>query len=518
MVEEESTPSRTWTLIKKYWLFICVPFFLLLAYFHISNIYPKYQVSAKLAVNKGDAVSAANEIKSKTLIGEALVQLPFRLSFYNDTLPKKEIYPDSVPVKLMFSSLINTHPESEIAVQPMGNGQVAVTYGDTIINYNYGELISEPYGKFKVIPRHGLKPDNQNYIVRINDMSELLDHVYAGMKVGVDRQNNSLAVSVVSGNAANGVDLIKKLIRLYNWAHRTNGITAKPPIITAPEKPEAEVAAEPQSHKQDANIAALRAKADRLRKEISLLEAKKDTPPANDEDQKVTSTTDPAKIYQEMKPFVRKPVTEYVQVPHQDEIDDPDLNDNVVEYNDAQSYRHTLMSSPQKNKGQIDSINRRLMVLQSQIVQELNADIKDAPAHHVLHHKPTDIKTLVREKQNALARVNIDISNVQKADLKPVVVKIAKVRHPKTKHIAPQPAVQIAEPALVIVNKPEGNIKIMPPNYALIYGLALLFGLCIPLGWLAIRKIWDIGSSQTIIDKERITERIQDIFSVKQID
>lgn len=517
MVEEESTPSRTWTLIKKYWLFICVPVFLVLAYIHVSNIYPKYRVSAKLTVNKGDATSAANEIKSKTLIGEALVQLPLRLSFYNDTLPKKEIYPDSVPVKLMFSSLTNTHPESEIAVQPMGNGQVAVTYGDTIVNYNYGELISEPYGKFKVIPRHGLKPDNQNYIVKINDMSELLDRVYTDMKVGVDRQTNSLAVSVVSGNAANGVDLIKKLIRLYNWAHRANRISAKPSTITPAEKPETVVGTESQTRKQSANIAALRAKADRLRSEISSLEARKDNPSATAEDKNVTSTADPATMYQEMKSFVRKPVTEYVKVPHQDEIDDPDLNDNVAEYNDAQSYRHTLMSNPQKNKGQIDSINRRLMVLQSQIVQELNADIKDAPAHHVVRRKPTDIKALIREKRDALARVDIDISTAQKAELKPVVVKTAKIRRPKTKHIG-TPPVQIAVPALAILDKPENNIKLIPPNYILIYGLALLFGLCIPLAWLAIRKIWVIGSNQTIIDKERITERIQDIFSVKQID
>src|SRR5579862_3114751 len=156
MVEEESTPSRAWMNIRKYWLFVFVPIFLVLAYVHISNIYPKYRVSAKLALNNIDAASAANEIKSKTLIGEALVQLPFRFSFYNDTLPQKEIYPDSVPVKLMFTSLTNTHPESQIAVQPMNNGQVAVTYGDTIVNYNYGELITEPYGKFKVVLRRGL--------------------------------------------------------------------------------------------------------------------------------------------------------------------------------------------------------------------------------------------------------------------------------------------------------------------------------------------------------------------------
>ena len=517
MVDEESAPSRTWMFVKKYWLFVCVPIFLVLAYIHISNIYPKYQVSARLVLNNGDAASAANEIKSKTLIGEALVQLPFRFTFYNDTLPKKEIYPDSVPVKLMFSSLTNTHPESQIAVQPMNNGQVAVTYGDTIVNYNYGELITEPYGKFKVIPRHGLRPDNQNYIVRINDMNELLDGVYNNMKVGVDRQNNALAVSVVSGNAANGVDLIKKLIRLYNWAHRTSTLPAKQSTVTANEKPEAEVVAEPRAPAQSTDIVALRAKANRLRGEISSLEARKDNPSANDEDQKVTSTTDPAKMYQEMKPFVRKPVTEYVQVPHQDEIDDPDLNDNVAEYNDAQSYRHTLMSNPQKNRGQIDSINRRLMVLQSQIVQQLNTDIKDAPAHSARHRKPTDIKILIREKQGALAKVNTDISAAQKAGIEPVV-KTAKIRRVKTRHVTPPPAVQVVEPALTIVAKPENNIKLIPPNYALIYGLALLLGLCIPLSWLAIRKIWDIGSNRTIIDKERITERIQDIFSVKQID
>jgi hypothetical protein len=515
MVEEESTPSRTWILVKRYWLFVFVPIFLVLAYIHISHIPPKYRVSTRLALKNGDAASAANEIKSKTLIGEALVQLPFRLSFYNDTLPQKEVYPDSVPIKLMFSSLTNTHPQSGIAVQPMKNGQVAVSYGDTIVNYGYGDLVTEPYGKFKVVMRHGMKPDNQNYIVRINDMSELLDRIYNDMKVDVDEQNNALAVSVVTGNAAIGVDLLKKLVRLDNQAHH---ITAKPDNYAAtPVVKEMETEVEvPQPRKPNVDINGLRAKAERLRHEISSLDARKNNPSVSDADQK-TAPTDQAKMYQEMKSSVRRPVTEYVQVPHQDEIDDPDLNDDVSQYNDAQSYRHTLMSSPQKNRMQIDSINRRLMVLQSQIVQELNGDIKNAPAHRTQHRAPTDIKAIIREKQDALAKVDADINAAKReASIKPIA-RVPKVRHVRSKHIAP-PIEQIARAGLAIIDKPENNIKLVPPNFALIYGIAFLLGLCIPLGWLAIQKIWHVGSNRTLIDREKITERIHDIFSVKQID
>lgn len=515
MAEEESTPSRTWILVKKYWLFVFVPIFLVLAHLHISHIAPKYRVSAKLVLNNVDAASAANEIKSKTLIGEALVQLPFRLSFYNDTVPQKEIYPDSVPVKLMFSSLTNIHPESGISVQPMKNGQVAVSYGDTIVNYGYGELITEPYGKFRVVMRSGMKPDNQNYIVKINDMSELLDRIYNDMKVGVDEKNNVLTVSVVTDNAANGVDLIKKLVRLDSRAHHiAKPVKYSPTPVVKDTEPEPEA---PHYQEPNIDIAALRARADRLHNEIRSLDARKDNPPADDDDQKTASPTDQAKMYQEMKSSVKKPVTEYVQVPHQDEIEDPDLNDDVSQYNDAQSYRHTLMSNAQKNRTQIDSINRRLMVLQSQIVQELNGDIKNAPAHHTRHRAPIDIKAIIRQKQDALAKVDADINAaMRQASIKPIT-KVAKVQHTKGKHIAP-PVVQIAGPALIIADKPENNVRLVPPNIVLIYGIAFLLGLCVPLGWFAIRKIWNIGSSRTLINREKITERIHDIFSVKQID
>ncbi len=71
------------SLVKKYWLFICVPLFLAGAYFYADSLYPQYKVSAKIAVQDVPVASAINDIKSKALVQKTISQLPLTAKFYN---------------------------------------------------------------------------------------------------------------------------------------------------------------------------------------------------------------------------------------------------------------------------------------------------------------------------------------------------------------------------------------------------------------------------------------------------
>ena len=67
---------------------------------------------------------------------------------------------------------------------------------------------------------------------------------------------------------------------------------------------------------------------------------------------------------------MRKPVDQFVQVPgYVDEIEDPDLNDEVNEYNEAQLSKQHLVSTSRPARS-IDSVNRKLLVLQSMILED----------------------------------------------------------------------------------------------------------------------------------------------------
>jgi len=240
-IEEEATPdepSKLAVFFRRYWLFICVPLFLAGAYFYIHNLGPKYRVTAKVQLHGMDASAAINGIKSKPLVSKALSQLPFQVSFYNDTMPQKEVYPDSVPVKLVFSSITNTHPNAQIAFRATNGAQVAVTNGDTILNHNYHETITEPYGKFKVVQNPLAKPDDQTYIVKINDADEQAEHYFKNLRVEGSR-NGTLTVSLLTANGKKGTDFLAKLLHLYaNQTHsalavdkRETNISLIPPNV-----------------------------------------------------------------------------------------------------------------------------------------------------------------------------------------------------------------------------------------------------------------------------------------------
>ncbi|WP_295672642.1 hypothetical protein [uncultured Mucilaginibacter sp.] len=501
-MDEESAFMRFWLFVKRQWLFLFLPLFLAAAYFYTSSLITEYKVSSRIALKNLEGQTAASQLRSKALVGKALSQLSYQVSFYNDTAPQKEVFPDSVPLKLEFVNIPNSKPTGQMAVQALDNGQVALTNGDTIKNYAYRELISGPYGDFRVISNGGNKPDNQNYIVKINDSTQLYSHFYEGLQVEADQQGNGLTVSITDPNAQKGVVFLQTLFKVYNGLNQQK-ITSEIYTETAPVKSRnnAETKA-PQS------LAALHEKARNLNEEISTLKARMLTLPKGGAKDEITSTHDQAKIYREMSPYIKKPVKEFVQVPHANEVNDADLDEEVSQYNEAQSYRRELMNNGQHNKAQIDSLNRRLAVLQSEIVLKLNKDIKDTPEGHHADPNPSALKEKIASKQELLAAVNKEIA---RADQKPEVKTTAKLTAP-----AKIVAENVAEPALVIVSGPEKNIAVLPPNYLLYYSSALLAGLFVPFFAWAARRM---GRARPgLIDKEKLAEKLQDIFAVKQID
>ena len=130
-------------------------------------------------------------------------------------------------------------------------------------------------------------------------------------------------------------------------------------------------------------------------------------------------------------------------------------------------------------------------------------------------------------KELSLAEVNKEIEaalqkrateHVEPSQPVAPVVKVAPKPVAPIVRTAPPKTVSPAAPVqpFVIVGKPEDNIEYMPVNRPLIYAIALLAGLLIPLAGLVIKKLNMRAFSWFGLVK--LTEKIQSLFVVRQID
>ncbi len=211
--------KRTILLVNRFGLYLSVPAFLLIAYAYTSSVYPQYRVTATIALKNTTAESAISDIRSKYLVQKALNELPFQASYYDTESPKKEIYGDSLYTKLVFARNRYANTETWLGLEVQGENSVALTHGDTSAYCEFNQPVKESYAKFKIVHNPGNQYHQASYIVRIEDPIRLLDQYYNSLRVKTADDDNTITVSVLSGNPKKGTDFINKLLQLYDGGH-----------------------------------------------------------------------------------------------------------------------------------------------------------------------------------------------------------------------------------------------------------------------------------------------------------
>jgi len=477
-------------LLRRYGLYLFIPVSLFIAYNYISSQLPKYKVTAKIALKAIPTDSAINVFKSKSLVTKALGQLPFQSSYYFADMPETEIYPDSSPVKLVVSRLNEGAQATWISVQVKGSKQFELTRGDTSEFYKFNTPINESYAKFTVSQNPAFKDVDKAVNIKIEPQAEVLNRFYNNLKVTPDNKENNLKVTVITGNAQKGVDFLNTLFKSYgNTIHQP----AKAREVTT-------------THydtvvKPGRDVSAQKAKAVDLTRQIEDLKAQSANLANAAPVRRTSLDKGQAKIYRAVDSYIKKPIDEFVQVPYVDEIEDPDLNDQVSEFNEIELNRRRLTSARQT-----DSINRKLMTLRSNIVERINSYLRSEGSASNRALSRNNILSLIQSKERQLAQLQKDIETVSAKSY--AVVKTEKVT----------PAASPGTAGLVVLDKPEDNIQFVPVNSLLIYGIALIAGIFFPFAGWVIRSARRNSSSRKLLDKEKLSEKLNDIFAVKQID
>ncbi|HEX3383874.1 MAG TPA: hypothetical protein VHS53_01735, partial [Mucilaginibacter sp.] len=201
--------------------------------------------------------------------------------------------------------------------------------------------------------------------------------------------------------------------------------------------------------------------------------------------------------------YIKQPVDQFVQVPYVDEIEDPELNDQVNEFNELElSRRHYTAQT------QVDSMNRKLMTLRSSIVEQIHAYLRIGQAESTTRPPKSYYEAQVAAKQRRLDEINSEISAAGTAGF-----TVVKNNKEKTISLAG------ASSKLVVVEKPQDNVEYIPVNAIKIYVIAFLAGLLFPIaGWIVRVVHRNSSSRRRLTEPGKLDGQLNDFFHVKQID
>lgn len=481
-------------MLSRYGLYLFIPVFLFIAYSYISSQPLLYKISAKIALKGVSQESAINDLQSKALIGKTLGQLPFQASYFYSDAPKKEIYPDSSPVKMIFRQYGNTSQATLVSMQTVDDRQFTLSRGDTSEFHKFNEPVTESYGSFIVIRNIGADSVHQAVNVKITPPAQLVSQFFHDLRVAPDHEKDVLKLTLVAGNPQKGINFLNTLFRLYgNTVRQPEAAEAADNTNTA----HTETVVKP-----DKNLTDLTDKAAQLGRDIDRLKAEEKSQGTSVRVRRAPLDKNQARIYASVDSYIKRPIDEFVQIPYVDEIEDPDLNDQVNEFNETELSRQHLTSTQQT-----DSVNRKLMTLRSNIVETINGYLKNEGSDSNTALSREHIEAIIQSKQQSLAQVNKDIETAG-------FHTSAVVKTEKVKPVAASSPVS----GLIVLDKPEDSAEAIPVNSLLIYGIAFIAGIFFPFAGWVIRSVRRNSSSRKLLDKEKLSEKLNDIFAVKQID
>lgn len=464
-------------LTKKYGLFICIPIFLLIAYSFVSSSATQYRATAKIALKNISAGSAANDIQSKYFIQKVLDRLHFQVSYYDSLQPDKEIYGDTLPIRLVFNPADKIRVETTVSIRVTDANTFDLSHVDTVISLKFNEPLDEYYGRFSVVHSAGESYKHVAYILRLHEPGELIARYSNALHLETN-DDKTLTLRVSSGNPEKSIDFLDELIRLFKATDiKQNKETGK---ATAQAK-------EKQLQELSKEATALKSRIKQLSATNTAKKTGIRTRPTDDRQ---------FRIYQVIKPYVEAPVRQFVQVPYTDEVGDIRLRNLLDRYNKLQLKKQHIL---------VDKRNGSAVILQAD--------------NDLINGRNAIIAAIYPDKQNQSAEVSpqkiADSLNSLRSSLTQVGNDIQALENPSAAGIgvtSPENA------GLVVLESPKDNIETLVVNPFWAYALAMIAGLLVPVVWWVIREPRGNILPSNLLNPQKLIERINDLFAVKQID
>jgi tyrosine-protein kinase Etk/Wzc len=157
-------------------------------------------------------------IKSKSLMSRVVSELGLMTSYYVEgRIRDREIYGNSVPIKLIASELRNNAPSITLTLYPKSDSTFELDDYTGRATLKFGQLINKPYGSFTIISTIKRNVIGTKVIIRFKGIQQVADYYSAAISVQPINKNASiLYLSLTDPLPDKAKDVINKLMEVYN--------------------------------------------------------------------------------------------------------------------------------------------------------------------------------------------------------------------------------------------------------------------------------------------------------------
>ncbi|MGZ3777487.1 MAG: hypothetical protein ACXVI9_07830 [Mucilaginibacter sp.] len=450
---------------------------MLIAYSFINSSSTQYKTTAKIALRNISTDSAARNIKSKYLVEKTLDKLHYQVSYYDSAEPNKEISGDKLPIQLLFNPADKIKQEVSLSLRVTGTETFELNHVDTVLSRRFNEPVDEYYGRFSVVHTTGEKYRHASCIIKLHNPEKLVSQYFNSLDVKVSG-DKTLTLEVSAADPEKSAAFLDKLIALY-------GIGT---VVINKELPDKSAG---NSSKQ---IELLIRKADSIKSRIVKLSAINKAPQASHVVKPVDSKQ--LKIYRVIKPYVEAPARQFVQIPYTEEVNDLRLRKLLDQYNVLELKKQHILADKRNDSAIILQADNDLATYRNAIIPVLDQD-KQNPTSNFNNR---EIEDSLKALRFSLAMVRSDMQTLKKEHLTTAYTGLP------------------GKAGIVVLENPKDNIETLSLNPFWVYMLAVIAGLLIPIVWWVIREPKGNILPSNLFNQQKLIERINDLFAVKQID
>ncbi|QIL75341.1 GumC family protein [Hymenobacter sp. HDW8] len=419
-------------------------------------------------------------LRSKTLMERVVNELGLFTSYYVEGKVKdREIYGRALPIKVLLNGLDSTAAGQSFAVYLKGGNSFTLDdYSGKVTTHSFGQQITKPYGKFTVVAATVKDLGENKIIVHFQDIKQVAAHYNKAIVVQpVSDGASVLSLSIVDPIPEKARNIINKLIEVYNKeAIEDKNLMATNTLKFLDDRLKyitAELSGVEKGVEKYKSIHGLT--------DIST-QASNYTNQASDYNKQLSEWAIQIDVLESIETYLRKTSGQYSMVPSSLGIQDPTLMSLITKFNELQLERERILRTTQPNNPLVLNLNEQLDNLRTNILENLRNIKKGLQiTSNNLRASSGQFQSQIR-KVPAMERELLEI-NRQQAIKQNIYVYLLQKREETALSLAATASVaRVIDPAI-------GGDYPISPNSQIIYLMALMLGLGLPIAGIYVRNL-----------------------------
>ena len=420
-------------------------------------------------------------LKSQRLMRETLAELEMNTSFYVEGKVKtSELYGNSLPIKIFVHSLKPDGFYKFVKFQIIGNNKFELVENENKINtYSFGQKITTDFAEFTVIANSTIEESMpKKVIVQFHDINSLAGIYSSKLNVALlDKESSVLQISLNDPQPEKAKDIVNKLIEVYNKetiedknqiaANTIEFIDERLKFLTnelvAVEK-------DVEEYKRQNKLADVSSSA-----ELYLQKA-------SNYNQQLADLEIHLDVLKSIETYLKRSQNQYDLAPTTLNIDDPILYGLINKFNELQIEREKILRETKPNNPLVLNISSQLENLRLNILENIsNIQGNLQITKRNLQASSSQFESRIQQVP-AIERELLEINREQGIKQGLYLYLLEKREEAALSLAATAPSSRVIDAAM-------GSIFPVSPKSRLIYIIAFLMGLGVPLGFIYVKEL-----------------------------